>query len=100
MCLQDGGDQGVSIDAPGGSGGVEPLTVVAQAIDQLAAQDLGLMTYAEIAGRVARIWALLGSIDPELARLAAKYTAGPPKPGPASSAFASHAASDADDLDV
>lgn len=100
MCLQDGGDQGVSSDTPSGSGGVEPLTVVAQAIDQLAAQDLGLMTCAEIAGRVARVWALLGSIDPELARRAARYAAGPPEPGPAMPAFASQAASDADDLDV
>lgn len=85
----DGSDQSVRIDTHRGCDGSEPLAVVARAIDELAAEDPGLMTYAEMAGRVARVWALIGSIDPELARRAARYAPNSSNPR-----------SDADDLDV
>jgi len=45
---------------------------VAEAIDQLEA-DRQVMDPADLAARIAALWSMVGDIDPELARLAARY---------------------------
>jgi hypothetical protein len=44
-----------------------------RAIDDLAAANPASLTAAELTGRVARVWMLVGELDPELARRAAGY---------------------------
>ncbi len=60
----------------------EPLAVVAQAIADLASENLGSLTSAELSGRVASVWTLIGNMDPELARRAAGYARGSAEPTP------------------
>jgi hypothetical protein len=55
---------------------VSALRRVAEAIDQLDA-DRNSADSAVLAARVAAVWALVGEINPELARLASRY-ADPP----------------------
>jgi hypothetical protein len=45
---------------------------VAEAIDQLDA-DRGSADSADLEARIAAVWAMVREIDPELARLVAKY---------------------------
>ncbi len=52
-----------------------------RAIDDLASLNAGTLTAAELAGRVASIWMLVGDLDPDLARRAAGYAAPPQEPG-------------------
>jgi hypothetical protein len=54
-----------SIDEPA-------LRRLAEAIEQLDA-DRGSADSSDLEARVAAIWAMVGDIDPELARLAARY---------------------------
>jgi hypothetical protein len=49
------------------------LRRVAEAIDQLDA-DRNSADSAALAARIAAVWALVREIDPELARLASRYT--------------------------
>ena len=55
---------------------VSALRRVAEAIDQLDA-DRKSADSAVLAARVAAVWAMVGEINPELARLASRY-ADPP----------------------
>ena len=55
---------------------VSALRRVAEAIDQLDADRKGADS-AVLAARVAAVWAMVGEINPELARLASRY-ADPP----------------------
>ena len=68
-------------DESGSSDAADQVARLARAIDDLAAADPGSLTAAEVAGRVARIWTLVGQLDPDLARRAAGY--GPSRPHPA-----------------
>ncbi len=49
------------------------LRRVAEAIDQLEA-DRANAAAADLAARVAAIWSMVSEIDPELARLASRYS--------------------------
>ena len=49
------------------------LRRVAEAIDQLEA-DLQVMDTADLEARIAAVWSMVSEIDPELARLASRYT--------------------------
>jgi hypothetical protein len=51
----------------------DPMGKLTKAIDELAAADVGSLTAADLTMRVASIWILVGDLDPELARRAARY---------------------------
>lgn len=51
----------------------DPVGRLTRAIDELAAADLGSLTAADLTTRVASVWILVGNLDPELARRAARY---------------------------
>ncbi len=56
-----------------GHADAEPLAIVTRAIDDLAAENPGSLSAAELTCRVASVWTLIGDIDPDLARRAARY---------------------------
>jgi hypothetical protein len=49
------------------------IAEVVSAIDQLAADSRAGLAPSDMRARVARIWAMLAALDPELARLSAAY---------------------------
>ena len=49
------------------------IAEVISAIDQLAADSQAGLPAADMLGRVAGIWAMLATLDPELARLSEAY---------------------------
>ena len=49
------------------------IAEVISAIDQLATDAGAGLVAADMRSRVARIWAMLAALDPELARLSAAY---------------------------
>ena len=56
----------------GGSAAAEDqVAELIRAIDDLAAANPAALTSAELTGRVARVWMLVGDLDPDLARRAA-----------------------------
>jgi len=64
--------------AADGHADTEPLALVTRAIDDLAAENPHALSSAELTGRVASVWPLIGDIDPDLARRAARYERPPP----------------------
>ena len=56
-----------------GHADAEPLAIVTRAIDDLAAENPGSLSAAELTCRVASVWTLIGDIDPDLARRTARY---------------------------
>ena len=57
----------------GGSEEEDQVAELIRAIDDLAAANPATLTAAELTGRVARVWLLVGDLDPDLARRAAGY---------------------------
>jgi hypothetical protein len=65
-----------------GQSATDEVAKLTSAIDDLAAATPGSLTAAELTGRVASVWTLIGDLDPELARRAADYgSPGPPSHG-------------------
>jgi hypothetical protein len=62
-----------------GGSAADRVTELIRAIDDLASADPESLTAAELARRVARVWTLVGDLDPDLARRAAGYAS--PAPG-------------------
>ncbi|MGE5289924.1 MAG: hypothetical protein ACM3ML_22610 [Micromonosporaceae bacterium] len=56
----------------------DPLTVLIQAIEALAAESLSPSAAADLTERIAGVWTLIVDMDPELAERAAKYRPSPP----------------------
>jgi hypothetical protein len=54
----------------------DPIAALTQAIEALEADSVGPSAAADLAERVARVWALVIDLDPELARRAARYRPG------------------------
>ena len=57
----------------GGPAAADQVAELIRAIDDLAAANPAALTAAELTGRVARVWILVGDLDPDLARRAAGY---------------------------
>jgi hypothetical protein len=62
----------------GGSAAADQVAELIRAIDDLAAANPAALTSAELTGRVARVWILVGNLDPDLARRAAGYVSPAP----------------------
>jgi hypothetical protein len=58
----------------------DPVRRLTRAIEDLAEEDHGSLTAADLTMRVADVWTLAGDADPELARRAARYSQ-PTAPG-------------------
>jgi len=56
----------------------DPIAMLVEAIDDLAAQNVSACAAAGLTERVASVWTLIVDLDPELARLAASYRRNPP----------------------
>jgi hypothetical protein len=57
----------------GGPAEEDEVAELIRAIDDLAAANPASLSAAELTGWVAWVWALVGDLDPELARRAASY---------------------------
>lgn len=76
-----GGYRSIMCSTAPGAGAEEDerlATMVGQAIEELAAivgesSEAGTATEADLAGRLARAWALMAAADPELAARVARY---------------------------
>jgi hypothetical protein len=61
-----------------------PLDRLARAIDDLAADSRDGAAHADLAERIARLWAMLADLDPELAKRRPGYEAAEDYRGPGS----------------
>jgi hypothetical protein len=62
----------------GPAAAADQVAELIRAIDDLAAANPAALTAAELTGRVARVWMLVGDLDPDLARRAAGYVSPAP----------------------